>query len=196
MRDYSGTYTVKLVPCTSPPSLEYTIPPVCNPREPLTFDLDIRFQQVTLLILVRKSCQQNQHWAINGGLIIQAIIFHKITITFKTHVGLCYQLKYVTSATLRKIMFSLTTWMLWELFHNMDEVTYFTWSPNCLFKYKLILYIWKSAYEFLWKLNQNFYLSTPSPSFIISFKPHLLVPFHSFVFLPLLTTPSWFTWAS
>lgn len=47
VRDYSGTYTVKLVPCTSPPSLEYTIPPVCNPREPLTFDLDIRFQQVT-----------------------------------------------------------------------------------------------------------------------------------------------------
>uniref|UniRef100_A0A3Q1JRS7 Calx-beta domain-containing protein n=1 Tax=Anabas testudineus TaxID=64144 RepID=A0A3Q1JRS7_ANATE len=47
VRDYSGTYTVKLIPCTSPPSLEYTIPPVCNPREPLTFDLDIRFQQVS-----------------------------------------------------------------------------------------------------------------------------------------------------
>ncbi|XP_062275710.1 FRAS1-related extracellular matrix protein 2b isoform X1 [Scomber scombrus] len=47
VRDYSGTYTVKLIACTSPPSLEYTIPPVCNPREPLTFDLDIRFQQVS-----------------------------------------------------------------------------------------------------------------------------------------------------
>ncbi|XP_034556200.1 FRAS1-related extracellular matrix protein 2b [Notolabrus celidotus] len=47
VRDYSGTYTVKLVPCTSPPSLEYTIPPVCSPREPLTFDMDIRFQQVS-----------------------------------------------------------------------------------------------------------------------------------------------------
>ncbi|XP_076002015.1 FRAS1-related extracellular matrix protein 2b [Genypterus blacodes] len=47
VRDYSGTYTVKLLPCTSPPGLEYTIPPVCNPREPLTFDLDIRFQQVS-----------------------------------------------------------------------------------------------------------------------------------------------------
>lgn len=46
VRDYSGTYTVKLLPCTSPPSLEYAIPPVCNPREPLTFDMDIRFQQV------------------------------------------------------------------------------------------------------------------------------------------------------
>ncbi|KAM6946095.1 FRAS1-related extracellular matrix protein 2b [Aplochiton taeniatus] len=47
VRDYSGTYTVKLVTCTTPPSLEYTIPPVCNPREPVTFDLDIRFQQVS-----------------------------------------------------------------------------------------------------------------------------------------------------
>ncbi|XP_030600425.1 FRAS1-related extracellular matrix protein 2b isoform X2 [Archocentrus centrarchus] len=47
VRDYSGMYTVKLIPCTSPPSLEYTVPPVCNPREPLTFDLDIRFQQVS-----------------------------------------------------------------------------------------------------------------------------------------------------
>ncbi|XP_053362727.1 FRAS1-related extracellular matrix protein 2b [Clarias gariepinus] len=47
VRDYSGTYTVKLLPCTSPPSLEYTLPPVCNPREPITFDLDIRFQQVS-----------------------------------------------------------------------------------------------------------------------------------------------------
>ncbi|XP_075892924.1 FRAS1-related extracellular matrix protein 2-like [Nelusetta ayraudi] len=47
VRDYSGTYTVKLLPCTSPPGLEYTIPPACNPREPLTFDMDIRFQQVS-----------------------------------------------------------------------------------------------------------------------------------------------------
>ncbi|XP_041920491.1 FRAS1-related extracellular matrix protein 2b [Alosa sapidissima] len=47
IRDYSGTYTVKLVPCTAPASLQYTIPPVCNPREPITFDLDIRFQQVS-----------------------------------------------------------------------------------------------------------------------------------------------------
>ncbi|XP_072547608.1 FRAS1-related extracellular matrix protein 2b [Salminus brasiliensis] len=47
VRDYSGTYTVKLVPCTAPPSVEYTLPPVCNPREPVTFELDIRFQQVS-----------------------------------------------------------------------------------------------------------------------------------------------------
>ncbi|KAJ8412507.1 hypothetical protein AAFF_G00128430 [Aldrovandia affinis] len=47
VRDYSGTYTVKLVPCTSTPNQEYTLPPVCNPRDPITFDLDIRFQQVS-----------------------------------------------------------------------------------------------------------------------------------------------------
>ncbi|XP_036392654.1 FRAS1-related extracellular matrix protein 2-like [Megalops cyprinoides] len=47
VRDYSGTYTVKLIPCTAAPSLEYTLPVVCNPREPVTFDLDIRFQQVS-----------------------------------------------------------------------------------------------------------------------------------------------------
>ncbi|KTF81550.1 hypothetical protein cypCar_00022092 [Cyprinus carpio] len=47
VRDYSGTYTVKLIPCTAALNVEYTIPPVCNPREPVTFDLDIRFQQVS-----------------------------------------------------------------------------------------------------------------------------------------------------
>ncbi|XP_072315190.1 FRAS1-related extracellular matrix protein 2-like [Eucyclogobius newberryi] len=47
VRDYSGTYTVKLVPCSTPYSLEYSLPPVCSPREPVTFHLDIRFQQVS-----------------------------------------------------------------------------------------------------------------------------------------------------
>ncbi|KFO26836.1 FRAS1-related extracellular matrix protein 2 [Fukomys damarensis] len=47
IRDYSGTYTVKLVPCTTPSSQEYRLPVTCNPREPVTFDLDIRFQQVS-----------------------------------------------------------------------------------------------------------------------------------------------------
>ncbi|XP_042355341.1 FRAS1-related extracellular matrix protein 2a [Plectropomus leopardus] len=47
VRDYSGTYTVKLIPCTTAQNMEYTIPPVCSPREPVTFDLDIRFQQVS-----------------------------------------------------------------------------------------------------------------------------------------------------
>ncbi|XP_018610966.2 FRAS1-related extracellular matrix protein 2a [Scleropages formosus] len=47
VRDYSGTYTVKLVPCIATPYLEYNFPPICSPREPITFDLDIRFQQVS-----------------------------------------------------------------------------------------------------------------------------------------------------
>ncbi|XP_043918185.1 FRAS1-related extracellular matrix protein 3 [Protopterus annectens] len=47
VRDYSGTYTVKLIPCTTAPIQEYSLPLVCNPREPITFDLDIRFQQVS-----------------------------------------------------------------------------------------------------------------------------------------------------
>ncbi|XP_063314539.1 FRAS1-related extracellular matrix protein 3 [Pelobates fuscus] len=47
VRDYSGTYTVKLIPCSASPNQEYTIPIVCNPREPIAFDIDIRFQQVS-----------------------------------------------------------------------------------------------------------------------------------------------------
>ncbi|CAJ0940824.1 unnamed protein product [Ranitomeya imitator] len=47
VRDYSGTYTVKLIPCTTSPYQEYSIPTVCNPREPINFDVDIRFQQVS-----------------------------------------------------------------------------------------------------------------------------------------------------
>ncbi|XP_020825655.1 LOW QUALITY PROTEIN: FRAS1-related extracellular matrix protein 2 [Phascolarctos cinereus] len=47
VRDYSGTYTVKLIPCTTSPHQEYSSPVICNPRELNTFDLDIRFQQVS-----------------------------------------------------------------------------------------------------------------------------------------------------
>ncbi|XP_035282659.1 FRAS1-related extracellular matrix protein 3 [Anguilla anguilla] len=47
VRDYSGTYTVKLIPCSASPNREYSLSPVCHPREPLTFDMDIRFQQVS-----------------------------------------------------------------------------------------------------------------------------------------------------
>ncbi|MFT7807597.1 FRAS1-related extracellular matrix protein 3 isoform X1 [Arapaima gigas] len=45
VRDYSGTYTVKLIPCSASPTKEFSIPPICHPREPITFDMDIRFQQ-------------------------------------------------------------------------------------------------------------------------------------------------------
>lgn len=53
VRDYSGTYTVKLIPCTAALNVEYTVPPVCNPRKPVTFDLDIRFQQVNKKYIMR-----------------------------------------------------------------------------------------------------------------------------------------------
>lgn len=46
VRDYSGTYAVRLLPCTAPLHQEYRLPVTCNPGEPVTFDLDIRFQQV------------------------------------------------------------------------------------------------------------------------------------------------------
>lgn len=46
VRDYSGTYTVKMVPCIASPNEKFSIPPVCSPRETLTFEMDIRFQQV------------------------------------------------------------------------------------------------------------------------------------------------------
>uniref|UniRef100_UPI00358F97B5 FRAS1-related extracellular matrix protein 2-like isoform X2 n=1 Tax=Myxine glutinosa TaxID=7769 RepID=UPI00358F97B5 len=45
VRDYSGAYTVKLIPCTPAPSRGYSWPVVCEPHELLTFHLDIRFQQ-------------------------------------------------------------------------------------------------------------------------------------------------------
>ncbi|ESO98011.1 hypothetical protein LOTGIDRAFT_174476 [Lottia gigantea] len=47
VRDYSGMYTIKLIPCTTPMDQEYSLPITCNPRDPLTFDLPIRFQQVS-----------------------------------------------------------------------------------------------------------------------------------------------------
>ncbi|KAM7168527.1 FRAS1-related extracellular matrix protein 3 isoform 1-T1 [Macrochelys suwanniensis] len=47
VRDYSGTYTVKCIPCTAAPNQEYTLPIICNPWEQITFEVDIRFQQVS-----------------------------------------------------------------------------------------------------------------------------------------------------
>ncbi|XP_078683006.1 FRAS1-related extracellular matrix protein 2-like [Branchiostoma floridae x Branchiostoma belcheri] len=47
VRDYSGTYQIKLVPCTTTTDQTYSLPIVCTPREPVTFDMDVRFQQVS-----------------------------------------------------------------------------------------------------------------------------------------------------
>ena len=51
VRDYSGSYAVTLLPCTAPLHQGYHLPVTCSPGEPVTFDLDIRFQQVRLLEL-------------------------------------------------------------------------------------------------------------------------------------------------
>ncbi|XP_032811128.1 FRAS1-related extracellular matrix protein 2-like [Petromyzon marinus] len=61
VRDYSGTYTVKLIPCTASPNQEYSIPAVCNPREPITFHLDIRFQQVSDPVATEFSLNTQMH---------------------------------------------------------------------------------------------------------------------------------------
>ncbi|XP_077984509.1 extracellular matrix protein 3-like [Glandiceps talaboti] len=47
VRDYSGNYIIKLVPCSTANEIEYSLPIVCNPRDPITFELPIRFQQVS-----------------------------------------------------------------------------------------------------------------------------------------------------
>ncbi|KAM6136377.1 LOW QUALITY PROTEIN: FRAS1-related extracellular matrix protein 3 [Phoenicopterus ruber ruber] len=47
VRDYSGTYTVKFIPCTAAPGQQYAPPVICHPRDPMVFDMDIRFQQVS-----------------------------------------------------------------------------------------------------------------------------------------------------
>lgn len=48
VRDYSGLYLVKLVPCTVTEDVEFSSDsPKCNPRDPVSFDLQVRFQQVS-----------------------------------------------------------------------------------------------------------------------------------------------------
>ena len=46
MKDYSGLYKINLVPCTSS-SQSYSSKSTCDPQQPITFDLPIRFQQVS-----------------------------------------------------------------------------------------------------------------------------------------------------
>ena len=40
-------YQVKLLPCTVTLNQPYSIPMVCNPGQPVTFDLPVRFQQIS-----------------------------------------------------------------------------------------------------------------------------------------------------
>ncbi|XP_013413797.1 FRAS1-related extracellular matrix protein 2-like [Lingula anatina] len=61
VRDYSGKYTIKLIPCTTPLDQEYALPVVCNPRQPMNFDLDIRFQQISDPVPAEFSLNTNFH---------------------------------------------------------------------------------------------------------------------------------------
>ncbi|XP_064795225.1 FRAS1-related extracellular matrix protein 2-like [Oncorhynchus masou masou] len=74
VRDYSGSYTVALLPCLIPEGGN-TDPPVCHPRPPLSFSLDVRFQQVsdpvpvefslnTVLVLLSK----RELWLSDGSM--------------------------------------------------------------------------------------------------------------------------------
>lgn len=47
VRDYSGSYVVHLLPCTVTEDQVYALPLVCNPGNLISFDLKVRFQQVS-----------------------------------------------------------------------------------------------------------------------------------------------------
>ncbi|XP_058132901.1 LOW QUALITY PROTEIN: FRAS1-related extracellular matrix protein 2 [Dasypus novemcinctus] len=75
VRDYSGTYTVRLLPCTAPSTQGHRLPVTCSPREPLTFDLDIRFQQVSDPVAAEFSLNTQMYllskkslWLSNGSM--------------------------------------------------------------------------------------------------------------------------------
>ncbi|KAL8593533.1 hypothetical protein ACOMHN_048747 [Nucella lapillus] len=75
VRDYSGLYTVTLIPCVTSPDQEFTQPIVCTPREPVTFDLPVRFQQVSDSVPAEFSLNTNFHlmrkrdlWLSDGAL--------------------------------------------------------------------------------------------------------------------------------
>ncbi|XP_036913585.1 FRAS1-related extracellular matrix protein 2 isoform X2 [Sturnira hondurensis] len=61
VRDYSGSYAVTLLPCTAPSHQGYHLPVTCSPREPVTFDLDIRFQQVSDPVAAEFSLNTQMH---------------------------------------------------------------------------------------------------------------------------------------
>lgn len=55
LRDYSGEYKVQLVSCTLTSRQSYTQPVECRPGDLVTFDLPIRFQQVSDPVAARFS---------------------------------------------------------------------------------------------------------------------------------------------
>lgn len=82
VRDYSGVYHVKLIPCTTitttahntVDSLQFS-PTACNPKEPIHFELPIRFQQVSDPVPAKYSLntqflltREKEFWLSEGGL--------------------------------------------------------------------------------------------------------------------------------
>ncbi|XP_074649930.1 FRAS1-related extracellular matrix protein 2-like [Tubulanus polymorphus] len=47
VRDYSGKYLIQLLPCVTNWNQPYSLPLQCTPRSALSFDLKVRFQQVS-----------------------------------------------------------------------------------------------------------------------------------------------------
>lgn len=65
--DYSGTYTIQLIPCTTLPNTIYSQPPTCNPEDTITFELPIRFQQVSQSICIGSSLLNSLAMGEPGG---------------------------------------------------------------------------------------------------------------------------------
>lgn len=65
--DYSGTYTIQLIPCTTLPNTVYSQPPTCNPEDTITFELPIRFQQVSQSICIGSSLLNSLAMGEPGG---------------------------------------------------------------------------------------------------------------------------------
>ncbi|XP_070554250.1 extracellular matrix protein 3-like [Ptychodera flava] len=68
VRDYSGDYIIKLIPCTTANDIEYSLPIVCNPRDPITFEMPIRFQQVSDPVPAQFSLDTQFHLLSKKGL--------------------------------------------------------------------------------------------------------------------------------
>ncbi|XP_071035799.1 FRAS1-related extracellular matrix protein 2 [Parasteatoda tepidariorum] len=75
VKDYSGLYNVKLIPCTVTEEMQYSYPPQCNPRDPVDFDLHVRFQQVSDPVPTEYSLNTHLHlmrkrdlWLSNGSM--------------------------------------------------------------------------------------------------------------------------------
>lgn len=80
MRDYSGQYKIKLVPCTTPLDEEFALPLVCDPRNPITFSMPIRLKQVSDPVPAKFSLntefyllKKRELWLSDGPLVFDEV---------------------------------------------------------------------------------------------------------------------------